>query len=195
MLGGQLRLRFITIAAQFCMGTVALAGTVSSYTFTLEPLSGSIEGTPGSTIGWGYSITNESTVDWLVTENLASDPFAEGTPDASLFSFPSIAPLATVTVPYDASTDAGLFALTWDTTAPVGFVNDGDFTLSAEWWTGSPLAGGAFIQDAPDQTAAYSATVVSPSSSVPEPSSLALLAVGVLVLSFLPKRNIGRGNC
>jgi hypothetical protein len=187
MLGSQLRL--IAIAAQFCMGTFALAGTVNSYTFTLDPSSGNIEGTPGSTIGWGYTITNDSTVDWLVTVNLASDAFSDGTPDASLFAFPLLAPLATVTVPYDPSINGGLFALTWDSTAIAGFVDDGDFTLSAEWWTGSPLAGGSFIQDTPDQTASYSATVASPGTTVPEPNSMVTLAVGLLVLLKLPKRD------
>ena len=56
---------------------IALA---DSYTFSVTPTNGAISGTAGSTIGWGYSITNSSSTDWLVTSDLTASPFANGTP-------------------------------------------------------------------------------------------------------------------
>jgi hypothetical protein len=161
-----------------------------AYTFGTDPSSGDIQGPAGSTIGWGYSITNDSTTDWLVTTNLAADVFLDATPDASPFDFPIIAPLTTVTLPYDALTDTGLFALTWSATAPAGFTNSGLFTLSAEWWTGDPLSGGAFIDDAANETAAYLATVSPAASTTPEPSYSILLIFILGLLCWKARRRV-----
>jgi protein-disulfide isomerase len=65
--------------------------------------------------------------------------------------------------------------------APNGSVDGGDFVLSAQWYDGDPFNGGAFIADAVDTDAAYTATVTS-SSSIPEPSSFVLLAGGMLLM-------------
>jgi len=162
------------------------------YTFSTLPAGGSIQGPAGSTIGWGYSITNESTTDWLVTSNLAAGIFSDATPDASPFDFPIVAPLSTVSLPYDPSTDTGLFALTWDAGAPLGFVNSGLFTLSADWYNGDPFAGGTFDQAAADETAAYSATVgAAPVPSVPEVSSVLLLLTAVSLTALARRRPKG----
>jgi PEP-CTERM motif-containing protein len=152
------------------------------WTFSLDPPDGAILGEAGATIGWGYRVTNESDAFWLVLSGLNADPFVNATPDASLFDFPSIAPGATLTVPYSADLQ-GLFQLTWDPSAPLGFTNAGLFILSGESWDNDPVLGGSFVSLRIDQSAAYSATV-SPSepsepTPVPEPGTLLLLACGV----------------
>jgi hypothetical protein len=76
-----------------------------------------------------------------------------------------------VTEAFDSVNSIGLFELQWDVSAPAGFVNTGNFTLSGEWWDGDPLNGGGFIATAPDIALPYSATVAQGSSTVPEPSS------------------------
>src|ERR1035437_6525673 len=93
--------------------------------FTLLPADGNVFGSPGSTVGWGYSLANNDPTNWFLTILLNSDSFANGTPSL-LFDFPIVAPGATVSVPYDPGT-AGLYELTWDIGAPVGFVNSGNF--------------------------------------------------------------------
>lgn len=181
---------------------VALAGlmvlpfgvaSADTYTFEDLPSGGDIMGPPGSTIGWGYSITNNSTIDWLVTTNLTSSLFTDGTADASPFDFPIVSPGSTVTLPYDQATDTGLFALTWDATALVGLTDAGVFTLSAEWWTDNPLTTGSFLEDAPDETAAYSATVSAAivPVPVPEPSPGSLLVTGMSGLMLALSRRRG----
>ena len=79
-----------------------------SYTFSTIPSNGNISGAPGATIGWGYSITNESTSDWLLATNLNADSFAFGTPTL-LFDFPEVAPGATVTEVFDPIGLTGLY--------------------------------------------------------------------------------------
>jgi len=149
------------------------------YTFDLLPASGQISGAPGSTTGWGYSITNHSSSLWLATSALTSDPFSHATPSL-LFDFPQLAPGATVALPFNAAGGAGLMSVTLDSNTPTGFSNVGNFILSAGWWNGDPLGGGSFLSDAPDATRAYIVTAMG-SAPVPEPSTVALILCGALV--------------
>jgi hypothetical protein len=173
------------------MATAALIGMGSScrasdiFTFDLIPVSGDLAGPAGSTVGWGYSITNESPTDWLLTINLNSDSFLDGTANL-LFDFPEVAPEATVTELFDPINSIGLYELTWDPDAPTGFVNSGNFVLSAQWYDGDPFNGGNYIADAPDTNAAYSATV-SPSGA-PEPATLFPISVGMVLLGAKGRR-------
>lgn len=57
------------------------------YTFSPLPADGNIAGAPGSTIGWGYSIHNESSTHWLATTGLNAGSFGDATPNA-IFDFP-----------------------------------------------------------------------------------------------------------
>lgn len=152
--------------------------------FSLIPATGDISGLAGSTVGWGYTITND-TSDWLVTMSLSADAFQDGTPD-SFFDFPALAPDTSATVDFVAGV-SGVYQLTWDTTAPFGFVDSGTFILSSDYYNGDPLAGGVYVATAPDLTAAYSASV-SASSGVPEPPVALLLTSGFLLLWGLKKR-------
>jgi len=149
--------------------------------FSLLPSDGNVFGAPGSLVGWGYSLTNTDSSNWFMSTNLNSDSFSNGTPTL-LFDFPILAPGGAGTEAFDSANSIGLFELQWDVSAPVGFVNSGNFTLSGEWWNGDPLNGGSLIAAAPDIALAYSATVTGSSSAVPEPSSFVLLACGVAMI-------------
>jgi hypothetical protein len=154
------------------------------YTFSTIPNSGDISGAPGATVGWGYSITNQSTSDWLLATNLNADSFAFGTP-ALLFDFPEIAPGTTVTELFDPIGMTGLYEDVLNLSAPNGSVDSGNFVLSAQWYDGDPFNGGNFIADAIDSSAPYMATVNSSTSPVPEPSSFSFLIIGTLLIAVL----------
>lgn len=173
---------------------LSLACPVSAgVVFTLDPPDGSVSGPPGSLVGWGYSLTNTDPSNWFLSTGLNSDSFANGTPTL-LFDLPILAPANapgdTVTETFDPLNSIGLFELQWDLSAPVGFVNSGDFTLSGEWWDGDPLNGGTRIAAAPDIALPYSATVTADTSGVPEPSSFLLLVYGVgMMIAFRIAQN------
>jgi hypothetical protein len=173
-------------AVVFCLASPLWADSI---TFDLLPSDGNVSGPPGSLVGWGYSLEDTDPSNWFVATDLNSDSFSNGTPTL-LFDFPILAPGDTVTEAFDPVNGIGLFELQWDASAPAGFVNSGNFTLSGEWWDGDPLNGGNFIADAPDIALPYSATVTSPSSAVPEPSSFVLLAWAVgMMTAFRIARN------
>jgi hypothetical protein len=160
------------------------------FSFSTIPSSGTVIGGPGSTVGWGYSITNLSSTNWLMITALGAGTFALGIPDASIFNFPILEPGATVTVAYVPGL-SGLFEFTWDLAAPDGFENIGTFLLSGEFWTGDPFAGGAFVDLASDQSTPYIARVSS--SPVPEPPTLILLALASACL-LLGRAYFGRSS-
>jgi hypothetical protein len=174
-----MRIRIVLMIVALASSALAVspAARADTYTFATLPVNGAISGAPGSTIGWGYSITNQSTADWLVLTNLSSDVFQNGTP-LSVFDFPILAPSTSVSLMFDPIAVAGLFQLTWDSTAPIGFVNSGTFIASADFWKGDPLNGGTFLMNAADQSASYSATVTG-ATPVPEPGTLLLLITGL----------------
>jgi hypothetical protein len=55
-----------------------------SYSFSLIPANGTVAGPPGSTVGWGYSITDQSNQYWLVTVALNAGVLPERRPQRDL---------------------------------------------------------------------------------------------------------------
>jgi hypothetical protein len=149
------------------------ASAATIWTFELLPAGGAVSGPPGSTVGWGYKISNLDEFDWIEVTGIAYGAFAQATPN-ELFDFPILAPGDTVSVPYDAGAQIGLLELAWDVTAPPGTINDGVFSLSATWWDGDPLADGDEVGPAITLSRPYVATV----TSVPELSTLLLVLLG-----------------
>ena len=166
-----------------------------SFTFDTTPPGGGLSGPAGATLGWGYTITNESFTNWLVTTALNAGSFLYGSPNA-LFDFPILSPGQTANVSYDALSGLGLYEFTWDAGALVGFTNNGVFTVSAEWWSGDPVAEGSFvITAAQDMTTPYSVTVTGGTQAqapVPEPSTLLLVLGGIGLVWLAKSRGLNR---
>lgn len=163
--------------ACLCLLALLGAGPAQALGFGFEtlPANGEIDAAPGATVGWGYQITNTASDRWLVIQALDAGVFSQGTPDASLFDFPILAPGTSLDVPYDGA--SGLFAFRWSAAAPPGFTNQGHFTLAADWYDGNPFAGGSFIEAADDATAPYRVSVI------PEPGSGLLLGLGLVAFA------------
>ena len=153
-----------------------------TYTFDVSPAE-NVSGPGGlfTLTGWGYTLQNGSSSDWLVTTGLNAGTFQYATPQP-IFDFPDLAPGQSVTVPYNPLTPAGLYQILWDANAPGGFVNAGAFTLSAQWWSGDPTSGGRLIGTAPDTRQPYSAAVT------PEPATSALIVVSLLLFGAIGVR-------
>ncbi len=173
----------LAIAALLLSAIPAAAADV--YDFGVLPAGGAITGGPGSTIGWGYSIQNESTSLWLVTTGLDMSVFQHGTPHL-LLDFPAIAPGGSITVPFDDVAGTGLAEITWDSSVPAGYEASGNFHLSAEWWNGDPLANGNFLSTAPFEVQPYDATVTA--TATPEPATISLISFPLLAVGLWRRR-------
>lgn len=152
------------------------------YIFTVAPTI-DIMATPGGLVGWRYSLSNQSSTKWLVTSGFNSDAFLYGL-GSPLFDFPVLSPKSGVTEVFDPILQAGLYQFRWDTNAPDGWTNSGNFTLSAEWWTGDPGNGGVFIAPAADSVQSYATTV---QVSTPEPATSLCILTGVVVLALIKR--------
>lgn len=160
------------------------------FTFATLPAGGALTGHPGDTVGWGYQLVNTDALNWFVPTQLNATSFSLGTPDASYFDFPTLAPGASATVAFDAGTHAGLYGLQIFSFALPGMSDIGNFSLSGEWWSGDPLAGGSFLQVSDLQLAPLSVTLAV--AGVPLPGTLWLLAAG-LALLWLAQRGRQKG--
>jgi hypothetical protein len=169
----------------------ATGARADSVTFTVTPPD--VSGPAGSTVGWGYSITNNSATDYLDVNNIDSDLYAatDGIPDASVFNFPDLAPGQTVTQAYDPVDGLGLFQFTWNAGVAVGTTESGLFGLYGAFCDPSDpfCVDDGDVQGSDLAFASYSATVV-PAAGVPtpEPGTLLLCALGLIALGILQKR-------
>ncbi len=150
-----------------------------SFSFITEPNPGNVSGIAGSTVGWGYSITNNSASNYLALTGIDSDLFlaVDGTPNAAIFDFPVLAPFQTITESYDPVNFFGLFQFTWNPAVPVGTTETGAFTVFAQFCDAADLSNcGGTVSASADYTAAVISTFPAP---VPEPSSFLLLVSGL----------------
>jgi hypothetical protein len=185
------------VRSVFTVALLGLAVLLSATTcradgisFGTLPATGSVSGSPGSTVGWGYTLTN-NTSNWLEAVDLSAGSFTIGSPVAIIFfDLPILAPQTSVTVQFNAQTDAGLYELDLFPNAPLGASNTGTFLLDSQYFSGDPLSCGlsCLIGAAPELTANYTATV----TSVPEPASLILLVSGLLGVGCWRRRFLKR---
>jgi len=171
------RLLVISLLAGGLMLVTATA-QADSVVFVAVPTA--ITSAPGSTVGWGYSITND-TPDYIFAGTLNAGATQAGVFDFTVFDFPIIAPGATVAQAYDPNL-FGLAQFTWDLNAAPGTINTGFFVIGLDFFdpnTNLDL-GPAFYAHA-----SYSVSVAAP---VPEPASLALLASGFGALLLFRRR-------
>lgn len=182
-------LYFRVIAVGFLFLFVSAAGFAESVVLTLIPPDGDVSGPPGSTAGWGYTITN-NTFLWLESVSLSAGSFSDGTPKA-IFDFPNVAPNSSVTeafspamTPSCSSPPCGLYEFTWDNSAPVGALNAGTFSVGFDYFSGDPANPSSVdLGPAPDADASYSASVLP--AVVPEPGTFVLLLAGLFSVAVL----------
>jgi hypothetical protein len=171
------------------------------YSLTLLPGS-SIQGNPGDTIGWGYSITNMS-ADFLLPLTLDAGSFPSGFTPLNIFDFPEVAPNSTVTLDFSAvvtgtcaSPPCGIYQVTLGPSIAPGTTVNGFFDVFVELYDGDPFGGGTDLGTGADLTASYSAGSAPLTSGTPEPATLGEIGMGLAVIAWkCRKPRIRTGTC
>jgi hypothetical protein len=136
---------------------------------------------PGNTLGWGYTLRNLDTTDYLMILDVQPTiNFQYGTPDSSIFDFPVLAPGGSITRTWQQDA-AGLYQFTWDANAPQ-FAQSGQFVISATWYTQDPnTCNYQCTEQFQTQTQELVPFAV---TTTPEPSALLTACSGVLAVGL-----------
>lgn len=168
-----------------CLASTLLPASLLAATVTLDPSDGNITGLAGQPIGWGFTIINNSPVEWIsFTESIL---VGESNPLLGVYSdfvgpqggpttF-SVQPLDTWTESFSDASQTGIGEYLIDPSAVSGAQDSGVIRVMWEQFAGDPstcnCSPAAFSQDVPFQL-----TV----SNAPEPGAAWLAAVGCVWL-------------
>lgn len=177
------------IALLVCIFVLATSISAQALTLTLNPVGGSISGVPGSTVGWGYTVTNDSAIDWVTIgggSNFSTlETWVTNYQDFTQFNFQVLAPGASFTQVYDALLLTGIGSIDIDSLATPGWVASGTIDFYYNLFNGDPNSGGIdlgvqLIQADADVTA------------TPEPGTIMLLGSGLMGLVPFRRRFMGK---
>jgi|HubBroStandDraft_1064217.scaffolds.fasta_scaffold591866_1 hypothetical protein len=179
----------------FALGLILTTLPVRADSLTFKLIPADVSGPAGTTVGWGFSITNTTAPggDYLDISGIDSDLFSstDGLPDASIFPFPNLAPGQTATQLYDPTDALGLFQFTWNPGLPDGTTQTGEFQLLGAFCNASVDQFCAEDDSVPSvvlATAEYSASVGPSAVATPEPSSVGLMLAGIGLMFVMRKR-------
>jgi len=163
--------------------------------FSLIPSSGLVNGSPGTTVGWGFTVTNNDSSDWLVLNdsyftgsNTLGSELQLGYTDFIATQFVVIDPGATISQSYDALLQSGVGSVQIPSYAIPGDTGTGnvflDYTLFSQDPNDPAFDPGSFVDAG---TVGASASVF-----VPEPSSALMLLGAAPLLIGTVRRKLWR---
>ncbi len=184
----------ITLALLITAAFVACA-QAGPLSLTLLPTSGTIGGGPGTVVGWGFTITNSASSDWVV---LTGSDFTGSPVFGSYVDYLSLvnAPLYVA----GPSPESSTISRPWNSSAnpPLGL---GEFDINSTALPGAIIVGSiqvdydVFSQDPNnpnfDPGSFVTSGTVSASAQVgvtPEPASLLTMSTALVPLAFLGLR-------
>lgn len=193
-----MRQSLLTLASLFLLlQSPSFAGTLS---FTLSPDS-SLTGSPGSTVGWGFTISNTfapGSPEWILIDQVQ---FNTPTPVGVFAPFgfpmvigPGVGNLNPYAEAFDNALATGVGRVTIDAGAQAGDFSAGDIVLLYSIYSADPVNDPLFDPGANLVAAGLSAsasalvTVSGASQSVPEPSAALLLLAAGSGLALLARR-------
>jgi hypothetical protein len=162
-------------------------------TLALEP-DGNVSGAPGQTVGWGFTITNDTGFFLLFDSSQFCEPGQDpqfttctqtlGTyTDYIASNGTLVAPHGSASQTFNPSTMTGIGAYTIDPSAPLFATDSGSIIATYMEYQGDPFNGGTQASGDIEISAPASVTV-----NTPEPVSLLLVAAGLLVLGVQTRR-------
>jgi hypothetical protein len=182
-----------------CASFLALPALGQAVTIVFNPPA--VDAVPGALAGWGFTIYNESSTDWVSFSGSAlvdeTNP-ALGTytdllgPQGGPTNY-ALGPLATWTQPFSDPNQTGVGEYAISISAVPGAVDSGSIRVMWDDFTSDPTTcndcfGGSFSQDVAFQVTVDGQTT----SSVPEPGSLWMVLIGGACFAGVRRQYAGR---
>lgn len=178
-------------------------GCVAGYgdpILVIDPKGGAVTGAPGQTVGWGFSVTNDTPYYLLFDASYFCQPGQDpqfttctqtlGTySDLIAYNFTEVAPMSTSPdQPFDLASMTGFGDYAISSTASVGSVDTGNLIATYMEYDGDPFDGGSQVSGDIEIDAPASVTVTGSTPGVPEPSSWTMLAAGLAAVGWRLRR-------
>jgi PEP-CTERM motif len=184
------------ILKRIVMGTVAASALMAGPVLTLSP-GGSLSGLPGSTVGWGFTLTND--LNWIEVAQaqfcldvpLGNPCFNPSAQFIDIISNPPndviVGPGGSVSQPYAPLVFVGLGSFVIDPGAVPGSSVVGNILLTYNEFDGDPNQGGNQIGFNEAISAAARVTA-NGATTVPEPATWGLASIALAGLGALRLR-------
>ena len=198
-------------AAVFGMWLMCAAAAAGPITIALTPADGAVSGLPGSTVGWGFSLTNgtaDGTADFLLVTNsyfceTGQDPtFTTCTQSLGTYNDfianngTLVAPGDTTSPqPFDAGASQGVGEYIIDGGALPGLPDSGSLVVVYDLFDANPFDGGNLIGGDVELSVNASVTVLGATSEIPEPGTLLLLGLGLATMLGAGLRKPHQADC
>jgi len=178
--------------AMFCsilLLSTGLAGH-AGVVLTLDPPDGVVQGTPGSIVGWGFTLTADDT-NWIsVVTTALVDETNPSVGTYNDFAGPLGGPVngvmapgaASWTLPFDLIDRLGLAAYVISENTVIGAVDTGVIDLNYELFSADPNTCPTCATGFADVQAPFEVDVVAPAAAAPEPEPEWLLGAALLLL-------------
>lgn len=175
------------LSVQMILTALALATTAS---FGFDSFGGALSGTAGSTVGWGFTISDASQYvvvdlsDFCPAGLTASDLYCANGPNGTYSDFAFNAPIvgpspysSSATENFDPVQMTGYGSFTISAAAAVGTVISDEIYVMYDLYSGDPAMGGTDVSQ--DNLAMLDASVTVISGSVPEAGTMLPLGLGI----------------
>ncbi len=167
-------------------------------TLVLDPPGGAIPGTPGQTVGWGFTITNNTTYYLLFDNSYFCEPGQDPTyttcaptlgtyNDYIATNSTEVAPMSAITETFGANGTSGFGGYSIYPSAALGAMDSGTLLATYMEYDGDPLTGANPVSGDINLSASASVTVIT-TPAVPEPASWTLLPAGLICVALVQRR-------
>lgn len=172
--------------------TLLAATTFAAPVLTLDPPTGAVGGAPGTTVGWGFTLTSDPNL-WLSA--IGSFILNETNPGLGTYTdligtlggptnfslAPGASPWQQV---FNFTNQLGLGFFEISNSAMIGSSNSGTIRVLVEAYNDDPfVCGGNCVENTFELDVPFRVTVNEPTPEVPEPSTWVMLATALVLLA------------